>query len=1073
MAFEPNTGQADPEIRWISRTPERTFLLTRDEARMLLQKDGSVAAIRMKLIGAKASEGNGLDPLPSTSSYFVGTNAAEWRSGVPHYGCVRYSDVYKGVDVVYYSSERQLEYDFIVAPGADPSKIQLAYEGAESIRVDKDGALILNVNGRTVRQLRPKVYQKDNGRRREIAASYRLLAGNRVKFTLGDYDRSRELVIDPVVQYSTYFGNEGYEAGAAITSDRNGDVYVTGVTTSVRYSTTAMAQEVFGGDSDAFVAKLSGSTGALIWVTYLGGAKTDSGYDIAVDAAGNAYVVGNTLSTNFPVRNAVYGQSAGDYDGFLAKVSSDGRQFLFSTYLGGSSYDQPIGVAVDGAGDAYVTGLTTSFDFPVRNGFQTGGAGGGGDIFVSKFSTTRNSLVYSTYVGGDGLETATGIAVDADGNAYVTGGTTSTIFPVFAPIQTASGGDRDAFIFKLNPSGTSLVYATFLGGSAEDFGYRIALDAQRAAYVLGYTKSTNFPTRGAAQASNAGLFDAFVTKVNPAGSAIEYSTYLGGSGDDFGFGDIVVDGGGSAYVSGYTSSTNFPARSQFQLGYGGGQYDAFLARLAPQGNSLVYSSLLGGSGDDFAYGLAVDAQGQPILAGKTSSANFPSVSNAFVGDARGGFDIFVSRISSDASINFVTPTAGSLTFAVRPGVPTAAQTVTLSSGSGSLNVTAQSDQAWLRVNVDRSSTPATLTVTIDSATLPTTSTASGVITVNAPLAANSPLVIPVTVNQVVAPTITGASPNSLTRDAANAIVTLTGTGFQNGLSVRVNNTTVPSTFVNGTTLQVTVPGALRANANSLQFVVFSAEGTQSNSFTVTLGSDATGVVVLPAGIVNAASNQADVIAPGEILLVYGTGFGPAQMANGTLVNGALATSAGGVRVLFDDLPAPVLYAKQNQVAVIVPYGVAGRSSVAMQLEWEGQRTTPIRLTVGGAAPGLFTADSSGTGQASAINQDGTPNSASNPAPAGSVVSLYATGEGLLSPPGAEGRIVTTERPVLPVNVLINGIPVTPEFAGGSPGSFVGLLQVNVRIPAGVSGIVPVQLQVGGVQSRTGVTIAVR
>ena len=1076
IAFEPNVGQAGPEVQWISRNPDRTFLLTSDEARMLLQTEGKVTAIGLKFVGGRSAAATGVDKLASSSNYVLGKNSSEWRGGVPHYGKVRYSNVYDGIDVVYYSADRQLEYDFVLAPGADAKAIQMAYTGADAVRIDRGGDLIISVNGRTLRQLRPKVYQTLDGVRREIAASYRLQAGNRVGFTLGDYDRSGEVVIDPVLQYSTYFGASGYDAGWSITTDQNGDIYMAGHTTSAQLPTSQTAQAVFGGDADAFVAKFSAS-GSLAWVTYLGGGKTDIARDIAVDGMGNVYVVGNTLSTNFPVRNPISTEATGDFDAFLTKLSSDGRQMLFSTLLGGSFYEDAVGLALGSAGDVYVTGQTTSADFPVRSGFQTGPAGGGGDVFVTKISTTRFSLVYSTYIGGNGLDFATGIAADADGNAYVTGGTTSSIFPVFNPLQTTIGGDRDAFLLKLDPTGRSLVYATYLGGSSEDTGYRVAVDNQRAAYVLGYTNSPNYPRQNPFQATLGGGYDVFVTKVNPAGSALEYSTFLGGSQHDFGIGGITVDAGGSAYVSGYTASANFPTSLPLQLAYGGGPNDVFLARLSPQGNTLAYSTLIGGAGDDYAYGIAVDRLGQVVVAGKTSSANFPQASNAYSGDALGIYDVFLSRVSADASVNFVTVSQSGLTFSVRPGVSPAAQTVSLGASGTALNVTAQSDQPWLRASVDRGTTPATLTVSIDPATLPSTPTASGAITIGAPSAANGPVTIRVTVNQTVVPVITSATPAALTRDTANATVTLNGSGFQNGLSVRINGSTQAATFVNANSIQVVVPGAVRSTAPSLQFIVFNPDGTQSDAFTLPFaGTDVPGsLVVLPSGIVNAASNAvASVIAPGQIILVKGTGFGPATVVNGVISNGALSTSVGGVRLLVDGVPAPILYATQNQIAAIVPYAVADRASALLELEWQGQRSTPIRLNVGGASPAIFTADQSGTGQAAATNQDGSPNSPSNPAAVGSVVSLYATGEGLVSPSGAEGRVVTTERPVLPANIILGGVVVTPEYVGGSPGMTVGLLQVNIRIPAGISGsAVPVILQVGGVASQQGVTIAVR
>jgi uncharacterized protein (TIGR03437 family) len=1071
LAFEPNLGQAPAEVRWISRTPDRTFLLTGNEAVMVLNSDRESATVRMKVVGGRSSaQTEGLDKLASTSNYFIGKEPGEWRTAVPHYGRVRYKNVYPGIDVVYYSSDRRLEYDFVLAPGADPSRIELAYEGADRMRVDSNGDLVLEANGRSIRQIRPRVYQVADGKQQEIAGAYRIREGNHVEFALAKYDRNRELVIDPVLQYSTYLGQDGYDAGVAVATDQNGDILITGVTNSTRFPTTQKAQQNPGGDSDAFIAKFS-AAGQLVWMSYLGGFKNEIGRSIAVDQTGNAYVVGYTESDNFPIKNGAYQQFGGVFDAFLVKISPDGQQFLYSTYIGGSAYDDAFGLAVNSDGDAYVTGMTVSFDFPVRSAFQTGPAGGGGDIFVTKLSTTRSNVFYSTYVGGNGVDGGTGIAIDNAGNAYVTGGTTSSIFPVMAPIQGTMRGVQDAFLFKLNPAGNSLVYATFLGGTGEDNGFRVAVDGQGSAYLYGYTKSTDFPVKNAFQAASGGLFDVFLTKFSPAGDALVYSTYLGGNQDDFGFGNIVVDAGGTAYISGYTKSANFPTRNPMQGSYGGGMYDAFVARLAPQGNALLYSSYIGGSGEDEAYGLAVDRQGQVVLAGRTSSPNLPQATGAFVGGS-GEFDIFLAKLSADTSINFINSSLPSLTFAVRPGTDTAAQTIALTSSGQPVTFSVGSDMPFVRVSPMTGATPATLTLSIDAAAIPAGVT-SAVLTINAPAAANGPITIPITVN--LAASITSTTPASVTRGTDDASVTLTGMGFQNGLSARVNGTTVPSTFVNPTTVRITIPGSIRSTAQSLQIVIFNADGTQLPAFQLPFAT--AGPVVAATGIVNAATNLPGPVVPGEIISITGTGFGPAAPVTGSFVDGVLGTQLGEIRVLVDGVSAPIVSAGPNQVSAIVPYSVLGRETVAFEVEYQGQRSTPVRINVGPANPGIFTQSATGTGQAAAVNQDGSVNSATTPAQAGSVLTLFATGEGLSLPTGPDGRQVPSNapKPIQQVSVTIGGVPATVEYAGGSPGSVAGLLQVNVRIPAGVpaGATVPVVLRVESTGSREGVTVAIR
>lgn len=1074
LTFEPNRGQAPSKVRWISRTPDRTLLLMSNEAQLLLRSDDRESVVRMRLSGSNSkSQSEGVEKLTSTSSYFLGNVKQNWRTGVPHYARVKYRDVYPGIDLVFYGANRELEYDFVVSPGADPSRIELAYEGADRMQVEANGDLVLTLNGKTIRQLRPKVYQLVGGSKREIASGYRIRNGNRVEFALAKFDRTRPLVIDPVLQYSTYFGQEGQDQSLSVTTNANGDIYMTGQTSSVRFQTAGKAQPIPGGNSDAFIAKFTG-TGDLLWTTYLGGRQVDVGRSIAVDDSGNAYVVGTTNSPEFPTQNASFAQFGGVFDAFLTKVSSDGQQFLYSTYIGGSAYDDALGVAVDAQGNAYVAGQTLSPDLPFRSEFQRAPSGGGQDTFVAKIATTRNNVFYLTYVGGNGVDLATGIAIDAQGNAYVCGGTTSTVFPTQSALQPAFRGAQDAFLYKLNPSGNSLVYSTFLGGTLEDLAFRVAVDAQGAAYLLGHTKSSDFPIRSAYQSSLAGGYDAFVTKLSPAGDAIVYSTFLGGSLDDFGFGNIAVDGAGTAYVGGFTTSTNFPTQAPIQANFRGGRNDGFVARLGPQGNTLVYSTYLGGDNQDEVLALAVDRSGQVVLAGRTSSPNFPQATNQFVGDGLGQFDIFLARLSADTSVNFISANPQSVTFAIREGETPSPLTIALASAGTPVTFTVGSNQPWLKVTPESGTTPATLSLSVDLAAVPPGTTTANV-TVNAPAALNSPTTIPVTLNFSASPVITSVTPNPLPRGTQDTPITLSGRNLQNGLSVRINGATVTSQFVNATTVSATVPTSLMASAQPLQIVIFNPDGAQTPAFSLPFA--APGPAISATGIVNAASGLAGPVTPGEIVTIYGQGIGPATPVLGTFVNGLLESTVSETRVLVEGVAAPILSSGANQVSAVVPYSVLGRESVVFEVEYRGQRSAAARVNVGAAAPGLFTQNSTGTGQAAAVNQDGTANSASNGAAVGSVITLFGTGEGLAVPAGPDGRQVTGEpsRPVAAVSVSIGGVNAPVEYAGGSPGSVAGLLQLNIRIPDGIpaGAEVPVILNIGGVSSRSGVTIAIR
>jgi uncharacterized repeat protein (TIGR01451 family) len=608
LSFERNQGQTDGRVKFLSRGSGYTLYLTAKEAVLALQKTPSKGenqnakirnaglatdqlprtstVLRMRLEGANsAPKVRGLEQLPGKSNYFIGNDPTKWHTHVPNYARVQYEGIYPGVDLVYYGHQRQLEYDFVVAPGANPKSIRLAFEGAGQMKVGTEGDLVLSGEGGELRFQKPVVYQLTGGRDRTqtsegvrtfIDGRYLLEGKSQVSFYLAAYDRSKPLVIDPVLSYSTYLGGSGDDWAFGIALDLAGNAYVTGFTNSTNFPTKGAFQGANAGGYDAFVTKLSPTGSALVYSTYLGGGGADQAYGIALDSAGNAYVTGLTNSTNFPTKNAFQGANAGGGDVFVTKLGPTGSALVYSTYLGGSGADYGYGIALDSARNAYVTGLTSSTNFPTKNSFQ-GANAGNSDAFVTKLSPTGSALVYSTYLGGSDNDQASGITLDSAGNAYVTGRTYSTNFPTKNPFQGANAGGYDAFVTKLSPIGSTLVYSTYLGGSGDDEATGIALDSARNAYVTGRTVSTNFPTQNPFQAANAGGTDAFVTKLAPIGSALVYSTYLGGNGDDLPYG-IALDLAGNAYVTGLTNSTNFPTHIPFQ-GANAGRYDAFVSKI--------------------------------------------------------------------------------------------------------------------------------------------------------------------------------------------------------------------------------------------------------------------------------------------------------------------------------------------------------------------------------------------------------------------------------------------------------------------------------------------------------------
>ena len=675
LYFEANRGQTDEQVRFLARGSRSMLFLTPSEAVLAFTHRGvSRTVLRMTFSGANPEPSVvGAEELPGKANYFIGSNPANWRTDVPTYAKVRYKNVYPGIDLIYYGNQRQLEYDFVVSPGADPRRIRLGFSGADKLEVDAQGDLLLHTATGVIRQRKPVIYQEVEGARREIAGGYVLEGARRVGFRVTAYDAHRPLVIDPALFYSTYLGGSDSDEGFAIAVDTAGNAYVTGSTFSIDFPTTqgAFQTTLVGFHGVAFVTKLNSTGSGLVYSTYLGGAIEERGQAIAVDIAGNAYVTGRTFSKNFPTTPGAFQPTPDPLAGnsaFVTKLNPTGSALVYSTYLGGNNDDQGLGIAVDAAGNAYVAGQTRSSTFPTTPGAFQRFEGGGlndPDAFVTKLNPLGSALVYSTYLGGGSPDHATGIALDAAGNAYVTGNTSSVEFPTTpGAYQTTFGGSNgvltssgDAFVVKLDPTGSALIYSTFLGGSGDDIAYGIALDSSGNAYVVGATASTDFPTTpGAFQTTfGGGETHVFVAKVNPLGSALVYSTYLGGSDHDEGFG-IALDGlpSPNAYVTGETRSTDFPIiPGAIQPTFAGGTgFDVFVTKLDPTGSALIYSTYLGGPGDDYGNAIAVDALPNPnaYVTGVTGSTTFPTTPGAFQTSFGGGppgspYDAFVAQVT--------------------------------------------------------------------------------------------------------------------------------------------------------------------------------------------------------------------------------------------------------------------------------------------------------------------------------------------------------------------------------------------------------------------------------------------
>ncbi len=695
VSFEENLGQVSGPVKFLSRSGGVTTFLTNDSAWFHLDASKSLSAktsrmrrsvgsdsplygdvdmrirskgrdvsvekqatssvVRMQFDGANVGSAlSGERELVGKVNYLRGNDPSAWVTDVPTFGAVRYTDLYEGVDLVYYGNDKgQMEYDFEVAPGADSGQINLTFSGAENIAIDEvNGDLVISTNAGELRHHQPVAFQYLEDGKRGVEARYEKLPGGQVTFQLGAYDPSIPLIIDPIIGYSTYLGGSGdVDFANAVAVDSSGNAYLTGSTNSANFPTVSPIDGTFGGNQftyDAFVTKMNAAGTALIYSTYLGGANDDNGLGIAVDASGQTYVTGFTNSTNFPTVTPFQAALNGTaYDGFIAKLNANGSALVYSSYIGGSQNDSALSISIDAAGSAHIAGETASSNFPLLIPFQATYGGGASDAFVSKVSQTGNGLVFSTFLGGSNDDLALGIAVNTNG-VHVAGATTSTNFPVSNAAQPTNGGGGffDGFVSKFNTVGTALTYSTYLGGSDYDGARGIAVDAGGSAYVTGVTASANFPVAAPFQAARSGISDdTFVTRLSSAGSII-YSTYLGGTGADHGS-SIAVDSFGAAYITGSTSSTNFPTVDALQA-VPGGEIDAFITKIVPTGLSLEYSTYVGGSSFDDGVAIAIDSGQNAFVAGGTDSANFPTV-GAFQAIRSGASDGFLLKLSSSMS----------------------------------------------------------------------------------------------------------------------------------------------------------------------------------------------------------------------------------------------------------------------------------------------------------------------------------------------------------------------------------------------------------------------------------------
>ena len=829
-------------------------------------------------------------------NFFRGDRAS-WRTGVPAHRSVRYERLWPGIDLLLKAEGPHLKYEFRVAAGHDPNEIRFFYEGADNF-VNEAGQIEVTTPVGGFVDERPYAYQVVGGERLAVPVSYSETArsddADAYGFQLGAYDPRHPIIIDPaVLVYAGYIGGSAQDEAYGVDVDADGNAYIVGTTKSseMTFPVTVGPQLTFDNrTSDVFVAKVDATGTRLIYAGYVGGTDFDHGEAIAVDSAGNAYITGWTRSTDFPRRGSLDSSHNGRKDSFVAKISADGTRLIYSGYVGGNQEDEGQGIDVDADGNAYLVGRTQSSHttFPVLGGPDLTFNGGNSDAFVAKVDA-GGALAYAGYIGGAAFDSGLGIVAGPQGHAFVTGYTKSTAdtFPVAGGPMPEFNGSEDAFVSKVSADGGSLVYSGYLGGPLADRGHGIGIDAAGNAYIGGLTSSppdTNFPASVGPSLEFGGLVDAFVAKISADGGTILYAGYIGGLLDDRA-NAIAVDALGNVFVCGTTLSDQqtFPVSVGPDLTWDGGR-EAFVAKVNASGRGLDFATYIGDVGDERARGIAVDPRGTAYVVGGTSSpaAEFPTAGPDL--SFNGLADAFVAKI------------------------------------------------------------------------------------------------------------------------------------------------------------------------------------------------DAT--IILPGGIVNAASFAPGPLAPGEIVSIFGSGIGPISGVGARLDgSGRVASNVAGARVLFDGVPAPLFFVRSDQINAQAPYSLDGKDQVRVQVMFQDLPSEEETFPVGESAPGVFSLPGNPS-LAIAVHSDGSLNSFGNPAKAGDVVIFFATGEGQTDPPGIDGKLATgplprLPRPRLPVSLTIGGREAQITFAGSAP-NFAGLLQLNARIPAESNGDgAEVVLTVGSASSHSGLTMSVR
>ncbi len=928
---------------------------------------------------------------------------------MPKFERVRIPAVYPGVDMIYYGKQGQLEYDFVVQPHAQPDRIAFTYEGGAHLRLDASGDLIVSTTNGEVRQKRPILYQERGEGRQLIAGSYRSLGNNRIGFAVGAYDKSLPLVIDPVLQFSTLFGGKIRESASAISLDNEGNIYVAGLSASPDFPRTPGAyQDRLVGGNDVFIAKLNSTGTAVLYATQVGGAGEESNITLAVDRFGNACVAGTTRSTNFPTTPGVVRERSGnsftDADGFVFRLGPTGSNLIYSTRIGGRSVDTVTAIALDVNSNAVVTGQTSSPDFPVTSqDVIQPERKGQDDAFVTKLNETGSGYLFSTLLGGDsesfivGTEGGRAIAVDRIGTICVAGFTTLRDFPVTAnAIQDTHHGQSDIFFTKIRSDGKKIFFSTFLGGEDLDTVNAMYLEPSGTnIFLVGGTTSARFLTTPEVQQNfiNGGqpiARDGFITKINANGQLI-YSTFIGGNGDDQ-LNGVVGDDAGNVFVIGTVSSTNMPTtfdglQASIGAGQSGEPYDAYIAQISGSSSRVLWGTYFGGSRNDEGNAIARDSRGHIYVAGYTQSASFPLTPNSLQKPAGFGTNTaFIARIGDQ-----------------RTGL---AQLVAI---AGDKQTGDQGTQLPIPIAVELH----------DEFNVPIPNQTVSFTAINARLSVNS----------------------GLTKNQGRLTTTVT-LGDRPG------------------------PATVTANFGSLPPVRFELTSLRVGPPLPEIAADG----IVGAGLSNPrthtfSTNMRVIIFGNRLTAAAGTNL---EAGPSNYVDSKVPTNLGGTCVTVDGVAARIVAVSPSEVSFIVPE-LTRTGHVPVQVLTNCGRVTELKsdeqdVEIRPTSPEFFHVSSSPTGRSFVQAVDAGTGELISTARPGQNITIFGTGFGATIPPTGTGELPANRaRTAEPANVTDDGRPLDGSnfsYAGITTG-YAGIYQLNIQIPANArNGDIPIRVRLG-------------